>query len=92
VLEAIGLVIDLARDHSIETRVRVLVDAHVAAGSPPRMLVMNAGTWDQLRWEIGDPAIASYLWIPAKEGVPFFLGVPILVKDYVADMEVIVGV
>lgn len=98
-LDSIDLVIGMARDYSLETRIRVLVDAHRVIGEEPRTLVMNAATWHLLRAEIA--AISnwntqSYFWVgnnpKSPEEVTFFKGIPILLKDFVADMEVIVGV
>lgn len=96
-LDAIGLVIGLAYDHSLETRIRVLIAEHRSAGDEPRTLVMNTATWHLLRDEIATVSnwnTQSYFWVPNQdEGmVTFFHGVPILIKDFIADMEVIVGV
>ena len=103
-LEAIALVIALAHDHSIETRIRCLVAAHQADGDQPRTLVMNAMTWVSLAEELeGCSFTQDYFWIPGKKSgkarpladpnaVTFYLGMPILIKEFVADMEILVGV
>lgn len=91
---AVDLVIGLAHDYSIETRVRRLIEAHESDGDTPRTLVMNVVTWRQLVFELeGRQFTDAYFWAPVKEGaLTFFRGIPILIKDFVADQEVLVGV
>lgn len=91
---AVDLVIGLAHDYSIETRVRRLIEAHEADGAMPRTLVMNIVTWRRLCFELEGRSIAgAYWWAPAQDGaLTFFRGIPILIKDFVADQEVLVGV
>lgn len=88
--------IELAYDHSLETRIRRLIEVHREGGDEPRTLVMNTGTWHALVDELeGRTYNHSYYWYPTAKGddkISFFLGVPILLKDFVADMEVLVGV
>lgn len=98
-LVVIGLVIEMAHDYSIETRVRCLLESHMVEGTQPRTLVMNETTWRQLLWELkGRSYRDGYFWTPQQGGGPdpgmvtAFLGVPILIKDFMADQEVIVGV
>lgn len=95
-LEAIPLVIGMAHDYSLETRIRCAIQAHTEAGETPRTLVMNKGTWLQLVSEFeGTTFDTDYYWLPAAgsgSSISFFLGIPILLKDFVADMEVLVGV
>ena len=91
---AIDLVIGLANDYSLETRIRRLIEAHQADGDEPRTLVMNVATWKLLVAELhGRSYTDAYFWAPVQENsVTFFRGIPILIKDFVADSEVIVGV
>lgn len=94
-LEGITLVIELAHDHSLETRIRCAIEAHQEAGEEPRTLVMNADTWHQLMSEVeGFKYGVDYYWAPkvGESEITFFHGIPILIKDFVADMEVLVGV
>ena len=91
------MVIGMAADYSLETRIRRLLDGHREAGAEPRTLVMNAGTWRTLLAELDGYAYHDgYFWLPDHQmvGSPAsaFLGVPILIKPFIADMEVIVGV
>lgn len=95
-LDAIPLVIEMAHDYSLETRIRCAIETHREAGEEPRTLVMNTNTWLQLVGEIeGTKFDTDYYWTPAAGAgskVTFFKGIPILLKDFVADMEVLVGV
>lgn len=95
-LDAIPLVIGMAHDYSLETRIRCAIETHLEAGVEPRTLVMNPETWHRLLLEFEGVKIGTdYYWAPAAgagSNVTFFLGIPILIKDFVADMEVIVGV
>lgn len=93
--------IAMAHDFSVETRIRVLIDAHFESGDRPRTLVMNMGTWRQLVLELeGKGYHGGYFWTPQPEGqmmnpvesITTFLGIPILIKDFLPDQEVIVGV
>jgi hypothetical protein len=95
------LVIDMAHDYALETRIRSLINEHQKHGADPRTLVMNVKTWKQLVWEIGGRGYKDgYFWTPQPEatlldpnyGVTTYLGIPILIKDFVADLDVIVGV
>lgn len=100
-LIVVGLVIEMAHDYSIETRIRCLLESHQAAGEQPRTLVMNAITWKQLMWELNGRGYRDgYFWTPQPEGsvldpdygITAFLGIPILIKEFLPDQEVIVGV
>lgn len=98
IAEIVGRVIDMAYDYSIETRIRFLLDSHVAAGEKPRTIVMNTTTWKQLVWEAGSYR-GGYFWTSQSEGTLLdpeapssFRGIPILVKDFVSDQEVFIGV
>lgn len=100
-LDGVLLVIDLANDYSIETRVRHLIEAHERAGDKPRTLVMNKGTWRRLVDESGGESFKNgYFWTPQKEGtvadperfITTYRGLPVLVKAFVADQEVLIGV
>lgn len=99
-LAAIALVIAMARDFSIETRIRRLLHEHEAAGDRPRTLVMNVKTWHQLVSELEDRTYSgSYFWSPntgvpmaPAESVTSFYGLPILIKEYIADELILVGV
>lgn len=87
--------IEMAHDYSLETRIRCQLETHLAAGDEPRTLVMNSETWHLLLDELEGVAYGtSYYWAPitGDNPVPFFKGIPILIKDFVADMEVLVGV
>lgn len=92
-LKAILLVIDMAHTYTLETRIRCQIETHRLAGVEPQTLVMNFGTMNQLLSELdGHKYAMNYFWIPAQGDVMRFHGLPILVKDYVADMEVLIGV
>lgn len=99
-ITAIDLTVDMAHDFALETRIRRLIDAHFAGGDKPRTLVMNVETWHRLLWELdGKGYIDGYFWTPQPKGaiadpsqVTTFLGLPILIKDFMPDLEVIVGV
>ncbi len=85
----------MAHDYSLETRIRRLISDHMEAGAQPRTLVMNAGTWRTLVFEVAGYS-GGYFWSPTKQpsedDVTTFMGVPILVKEFMPDMEVVVGV
>lgn len=61
---------------------------------------MNAPTWFRLVEELdGRGFRAGYFWSPQSEGevldpghVTTFMGLPILIKDFLPDLEVIIGV
>lgn len=91
---ALDLVIGLAHDYSLETRVRRLIESYRESGAEPRTLVMNVETWHSLVEELhGRTYGDGYFFVPQGEGaVTFFRGVPILIKDFVAYSEVLVGV
>lgn len=100
-IAAIELTCDMAADYALETRVRRLIEAHFASGTPPRTLVMNIETWHRLHWELDGKGFSNgYFWTPQPEGsiadprnhISSFLGLPILIKDFLPDLEVIVGV
>jgi len=99
-LAAIGLVISMAHDHSLETRIRCLIEAHRAADEVPKTLVMNRSTWHDLVDELqGTTYDNGYFWTPSYKNVgdpmdtvSFFQAIPILIKDFVADQDVIVGI
>jgi hypothetical protein len=94
------LTIDLAHDYALETRIRRLLSDHQQAGDQPRTLVMNTETWHRLLWELdGKGYSKGYFWTPQPEGsiadpkqVTSFYRLPILIKDFLPDLEVIVGV
>ena len=97
----IELTVGMAADHAIETRIRRLSDAHLVDGITPRTLVMNADTWKRLVWEVSGTGFRDgYFWTPQPEGtvadpknwISSFLGLPILIKDFMPDLEVIIGV
>jgi hypothetical protein len=97
VLEVVALTVALAKDFALETRIRRLIVEHQAAGSEPRTLVMSKNTWHELMEELkGRTFDSGYYWVPTNtmdsDPVPFFHGVPILIKEYVAYGEVLVGV
>lgn len=95
----IDLTVEMAHDYALETRIRCLVDQYAAAGDQIRTLVMNADTWKRLVWEAGSYRNGLF-WTPAPQGslpdpdsyVTTYLGIPILVKEFMPDMEVVVGV
>lgn len=100
-LAAIEIVIELAHDYSLETRIRRLITDHQAGGDQARTLVMNIATWRMLVDEMsGEWFSKGHFWTPQAEGstpdpenfISSFRGLPILIKDFVADQEVIVGV
>jgi hypothetical protein len=101
-LAAIGLVISMAHDHSLETRIRCLIASHRAADEVPKTLVMNRSTWHDLVDELdGVTYDTGYFWTPSFKNVnenesmdtiSFYQGIPILIKDFVADSDVIVGI
>lgn len=96
----INLVLDMAADYALETRIRRLIDDHLEAGATPRTLVMNVETWYRLVYELeGRGYRSGYFWTPQPEGtvlnpehVTTFMGLPILIKDFLPDLEVIIGV
>lgn len=92
-LSAIELVIELAHEYSLETRIRRLIASHEETGDEVRTLVMNADTWIRLVEELeGRTYTQQYYWHPTQSDISFFRGVPILIKEFMADMEVIAGV
>lgn len=97
-IEVVALTIALAHDYAIETRIRRLLEAHQAAGDEPRTLVMSTETWHELIEELEGTRIdKGYFWAPGSGGrvldsVSFFKGIPILIKDFVAYGEILVGV
>lgn len=93
--------VSMAVDFSLETRIRRLIEDHTAVGVNPRTLVMNRGTWNRLVQELdGRGYRGGYFWTPQPEGVLMdpdqhvttFRGLPILIKNFLPDQEVIVGV
>lgn len=97
----IDLTVDLAHDYALETRIRRLIADHRQAGERPRTLVMNTETWYRLLWELdGKGYSKGYFWTPQPEGavpdpvnhISSFTGLPILIKDFLPDLEVIIGV
>lgn len=97
----IELTIDMAIDYALETRIRRLLLDHIQAGEVPRTLVMNTETWYRLLWELdGRGYSKGYFWTPQPEGstpdpknhISSFRGLPILIKDFLPDLEVIIGV
>lgn len=99
-INLINWTVDMAADYSLETRIRRLINDHIAVGARPRTLVMNAETWHRLLWEVSETHgySAGYFWIPepafdpSGNGVSSFLGLPILIKGFLPVEEVIVGV
>lgn len=100
-IAAIDLTVDMAHDYALETRIRRLIEAHWASRETPRTLVMNVETWHRLMWELDGRGFRSgVFWTPQPEGtaadpshhITTYLGLPILVKDFMPDLEVIVGV
>jgi hypothetical protein len=94
-------VISMAYDFSIETRLRRLIESHWQAGDKPRTLVMNHETWKQLMWELDGRGFRYGLyWTPQPEGavmdpsanISTYLGLPILIKDFLPNEEIIVGI
>jgi hypothetical protein len=93
-------VIGLAHDYSLETRIRRLIESHQLAGASPSALVMNTLTWRHLVTEMNGRGYAGgYFWTSAIEGAKLkptdnfaFLGIPILIKEFIPDDEVIIGV
>lgn len=78
-----------------------MLDEHRRAGTKPRTLVMNVDTFKQLIWEVdGRWFKDGYLWWPndqegksvTTDSTATFYGIPVLVKDFIPDHEVIVGV
>ena len=91
----------MAHDFALETRIRRLLDAHLANGDVPRTLVMSRTTWKRLVWELDGRGYKNgYFWSPQPEGaimdpenhVTTFKGLPILIKDFLPESEVIIGV
>lgn len=100
-ITALDLTVDMAHDYALETRIRRLIEAHWASHEKPRTLVMNTETWHRLLWELDGKGFDSgYFWTPQPEGdianpkkhISSYLGLPILIKDFLPDLEVIVGV
>jgi len=92
-LSGIEAVIGMAHDYSIETRLRRLIESHELAGSVPRTIVMNAMTWRALLDELEGRLVYNGYWYrPKGTDLSFFLGVPILIKDFVANEEILIGV
>jgi len=90
---AIDLVIGLAHDYSVETRIRRLIESHTVDGLTPRTLVMSTETWHALVEELNGRKFGNgYYWSPASSDITFFRGLPILIKDYVAEGDILVGV
>ena len=90
---ALTLVIDLAHDYSLETRIRRLLEEHLETGDTPRTLVMSSETWQTLVSELSGRSYSQgYFWTPQGNSMSFFRGLPILIKDFIAEGEVIVGV
>ena len=87
--------VEMAHDFSLETRIRRLIFAHYEAGAQPRTLVMGPETWRTLVTEVYGYS-QGYFWSPTNppdgDHVSTFMGLPILVKDFMPDMEVVVGV
>lgn len=88
--------IELAYEYSLETRIRRLLAEHYKAGYEPRTLVMNERTWHNFVIEV-EGFRGGYLWSPPghyahQDVVSTYRGIPILVKAFVADQEVLVGV
>lgn len=103
--EQVGTVIDqiieMATLYSMETRIRRLMNEHYEAGASPRTLVMNMVTWRRLVQELDGRGYRDGLfWTPQAEGslldpvenTHAYMGVPILIKDFLPDMEIIIGV
>lgn len=89
----IETVIGLAHDYSIETRLRRLIESHTAAGTEPRTIVMNTETWHALCDELQGRSYTNGYWFAPKSGpISFFCGVPVLIKDFVANEEILIGV
>lgn len=88
------LVIDLAPDISVETRIRQAIDTHLEAGIIPRTVVINFKTMEALVQEMeGITYDNTYFWMASMgKGSYNFLGLPILVKDFIPDREVVIGV
>ena len=91
----------MAHDFALETRIRCLIDAHWESGTAPRTLVMNMETFYRFMIELdGKGYRQGYFWTPQPEGTVLnardnictFLGLPILIKDFLPDLEVVVGV
>jgi hypothetical protein len=89
--------VSMAADFSIETRIRRLIRAHWEAGDTPRTLVMSLETWAGLIGELDGRLYGGYYWTPtppstADKQTHTFMGLPILIKNFLPVSEVIVGV
>jgi hypothetical protein len=91
------MVTQIARDYSVETRIRQAIDTHLEAGVIPRTVVVNFQTLEALVNELeGTKYDNAYFWTSVhyvgSSSAQSFLGLPILVKDFIADWEVVIGV
>lgn len=93
--------VSMAADFSVETRIRRMLQAHWEAGDKPRTLVMNIHTWHALVDELDGRMYQNYFWTPLdfvksapdpERNTTTFLGLPILIKNFLPTPEVIVGV